>query len=164
MINTDSSYERIYTGSQINANYIKTVLEEEEIRAVIRNIFESALLGGYGSTPNQVQLYVRKEDIVLAKRIVERYQTEDEKEEPYSSKNHNHLRVENELAKKPSSKKGIIFPLILNTFFIGYCLYKLWPLTKGEDVSLWRIIFSVLYIILGIGAIFVWVKEQKNPT
>lgn len=68
-----SDYERIYTGSFINVQYLQSILEERGINSVKRDDFESGLRGGFGGgLPNQVQLFVKKKDILIAKALVEK--------------------------------------------------------------------------------------------
>ncbi len=68
-----SDYERIYTGSFINVQFLQSILSEKGINSVKRDDFESGLRGGFGGgLPNQVQLFVKKKDILLAKALVEK--------------------------------------------------------------------------------------------
>ncbi len=68
-----SDYERIYTGSFINVQYLQNILEQKGINSVKRDDFESGLRSGFGGgLPNQVQLFVKKKDILLAKALVQK--------------------------------------------------------------------------------------------
>ena len=68
-----SSYERIYTGSFINVQYLQQLLKDRKISSVTRDDFESGLRGGFGGgLPNQVQLFVEKKDVLMSKALIEK--------------------------------------------------------------------------------------------
>ncbi len=69
----DSEYERVYTGSAINVQFLQTVLQDSNINSIKRDDFESGLRGGFGGgLPNQVQLFVKKTDADIATPIIEK--------------------------------------------------------------------------------------------
>lgn len=68
-----SEYERVYTGSFINVQYLQNILQDQDINSIKRDDFESGLRGGFGGgLPNQVQLFVKKKDVLLAKALIEK--------------------------------------------------------------------------------------------
>ena len=63
-------YQRVYTGSEVNVQHLKTLLEEEGIQTRVRNEFASGLRAGFGGgLPGQVQLFVVTDDVEKAERI-----------------------------------------------------------------------------------------------
>lgn len=69
----ESDYQRIYTGSFINIQYLQTLLEESGIHSITRDDMQSGMLAGFGGgVPNHIQLFVKKEDIEDAIPIVEK--------------------------------------------------------------------------------------------
>ena len=69
----ESDYERVYTGSLINIQYIKTLLEESGIHSIVRDDMRSGMLAGFGGgVPNHIQLFVKKEDLETAVPIIEK--------------------------------------------------------------------------------------------
>ena len=69
----ESDYERIYTGSLINIQYIQTLLEESGIHSITRDDMTSGMLAGFGGgVPNHIQLFVKKQDIDTALPIIEK--------------------------------------------------------------------------------------------
>jgi len=72
-----SEYERVYTGSFINVQYLQNILQDQDINSIKRDDFESGLRGGFGGgLPNQVQLFVKKKDVLLAKALIEKNGTD----------------------------------------------------------------------------------------
>jgi hypothetical protein len=61
---------RILTDSAIVINRIAQILDENKIPSLIKDNFESARLAGFGSSPNEVQLYVYESDVDKAKKII----------------------------------------------------------------------------------------------
>ncbi|MCM5663242.1 putative signal transducing protein [Galbibacter mesophilus] len=67
----NKDYIRIFTGSDIQATYIKSKLEEAGISPVIKNETESARLAGFGpSVINQVQMFVHQDEHTAALAIL----------------------------------------------------------------------------------------------
>lgn len=57
-MSSEEEYKRVYTGSDVNVQYLKSLLEEEGIPTRVRNDFDSGLRAGFGGgLPGQVQLF-----------------------------------------------------------------------------------------------------------
>lgn len=61
---------RILTDSAIVIDRIAHILDENEISSLIKDNTESARLAGFGSLPNEVQLFVYESDADKAKKII----------------------------------------------------------------------------------------------
>ena len=58
-MNTDDDYKRVYTGSEVNVQYLEEILSKAGIATRVRNDFDSGLRAGFGGgLPGQVQLFV----------------------------------------------------------------------------------------------------------
>ncbi len=63
--------ERIFTGPSLVAKGIVAALMEEGISPVERNDHNSSVMAGFtASIPDQTQLFVRKDEVLTAKKIV----------------------------------------------------------------------------------------------
>ena len=63
--------KRVYTGSEVNVQHLKTLLEDAGIQTQVRNEFASGLRAGFGGgLPGQVQLFVITTDFEKAEKIV----------------------------------------------------------------------------------------------
>lgn len=57
-MSSEEEFKRVYTGSEVNVQYLKNLLEEAGIRTRVRNDFDSGLRAGFGGgLPGQVQLF-----------------------------------------------------------------------------------------------------------
>lgn len=71
-MSTEDDYKRVYTGSEVNVQYLEDLLQQEDIGTRVRNDFDSGLRAGFGGgLPGQVQLFVLSEQYEKAKAIVE---------------------------------------------------------------------------------------------
>ncbi len=61
---------RILTDSAVVINRIAQILDENEIPSLIKDNVESARLAGFGTSSNEVQLYVYNSDVEKAKKII----------------------------------------------------------------------------------------------
>lgn len=69
----ESEYERVYTGSLINIQYLQNLLQDSGINTITRDENRSAMMAGFGgSFPNQIQLFVKKTDVANATPIIEK--------------------------------------------------------------------------------------------
>ena len=69
----ESNYERVYTGSLINVQFLQTMLQDRGINSITRDDFQSGMMAGFGGgVPNHVQLFVKKSDIDEAIPIIEK--------------------------------------------------------------------------------------------
>ncbi len=148
----DSNYERIYTGSSIKANYLKTLLEDDGIQSILRNDGESARTSGFGMDyANGVKMLVHKKDVLKAKHILQSaldengdiiaISEEDLEKQAMASKP---SPIENEPNKHKTRSP---FNLLLNTGLIVYSLWRLSPLLKGESLDTLRIVVSSSIIL-----------------
>ena len=150
----ESNYDRIFTGSFIQVNYLKGVLEEKGISSVIRDDHESQVRAGFnGGYTDQVLLFVEKENMMRARRITDKALEEEEIPEEILEQQATQSRLEEQdtvsrKAKRPLIKKGnktgtrSIFNIVINIGLIVYSLWRLSPLLKGEELSTWRILLS----------------------
>ena len=67
----NSDYTKVYTGSQIPAQYLQAVLEDAKIPCIVRDDGESARRGGFAiSYLNEVVLLVNNKDVLKAKQLI----------------------------------------------------------------------------------------------
>ncbi|MGY5848668.1 putative signal transducing protein [Salegentibacter sp. HM20] len=60
-MSSEDSYERVYTGSETNVQYLQELFDKAGINSRVRNDFDSGLRAGFGGgLPGQVQLFVIK--------------------------------------------------------------------------------------------------------
>ncbi|MBZ9631933.1 DUF2007 domain-containing protein [Salegentibacter sp. LM13S] len=60
-MSSDESYERVYTGSEPNVQYLQELFDKANISSRVRNDFDSGLRAGFGGgLRGQVQLFVVK--------------------------------------------------------------------------------------------------------
>lgn len=79
---TDENFKRVYTGSEVNVQYLQELLEKENIPSRVRNDFDSGLRAGFGGgLPGQVLLFADPRHFEKARKIVETaFPEENEKE------------------------------------------------------------------------------------
>lgn len=69
----ESEYERVYTGSLINIQFLQTVLQDQGINSITRDDMKSGMIAGFGGgVPDHIQLFVKKNDLEKALLIVEK--------------------------------------------------------------------------------------------
>lgn len=69
-MSTEESYERVYTGSEVNVQYLEDLFNKAGISSRVRNDFDSGLRAGFGGgLPGQVQLFVIKSHFDEAQKI-----------------------------------------------------------------------------------------------
>lgn len=60
-MSSDEKYERVYTGSETNVQYLQELFAKASISSRVRNDFDSGLRSGFGGgMRGQVQLFVIK--------------------------------------------------------------------------------------------------------
>lgn len=66
---------KIFIGTDIEANYIASMLNEDSIQCFVRNNFESSLAAGWadGSSDQSTELLVYPEDAEKARVVVDSY-------------------------------------------------------------------------------------------
>ncbi len=69
----ESEYERVYTGSLINVQFLQTLLQDRGINSITRDDMKSGMVAGFGGgVPNHIQLFVKKADVEDAIPIIEK--------------------------------------------------------------------------------------------
>jgi hypothetical protein len=69
----ESEYERVYTGSLINVQFLQTTLQDDGINSITRDDMKSGMMAGFGGgVPNHVQLFVQKKDLETALSIIKK--------------------------------------------------------------------------------------------
>ena len=68
---------KILTSSSIIINRIAFLLDQKNIATLIKDNVESARLAGFGTTQNDVPLYVNNSDFESAQKIIEEFNKEN---------------------------------------------------------------------------------------
>ncbi len=69
----ESEYERVYTGSLINVQFLQTLLQDRGINSVTRDDMKSGMAAGFGGgLPDHIQLFVKKTDVEEVIPIIEK--------------------------------------------------------------------------------------------
>jgi len=68
---------KILTSSSIIINRIAFLLDQKNIATLIKDKVESARLAGFGTTQNDVELYVNNSDFKSAQKIIEEFNKEN---------------------------------------------------------------------------------------
>jgi hypothetical protein len=71
MENNQTDMIRVYSDTEININMIRAELAKIGIPSLVKNEFQSALMAGFGATPNAVDLYVNSADIEEASSLIQ---------------------------------------------------------------------------------------------
>ncbi len=67
----ESEYERVYTGSLINVQFLQTILQDKGINSITRDDMKSGMMAGFGGgIPDHIQLFVKKTDVKNALPII----------------------------------------------------------------------------------------------
>ena len=81
-MSSKESYERVYTGSETNVQYLQELFDKAGISSRVRNDFDSGLRAGFGGgLPGQVQLFVVKNHFGEALKIAKTTFPKDYKDE-----------------------------------------------------------------------------------
>ncbi|WP_417887389.1 DUF2007 domain-containing protein [Zunongwangia sp.] len=81
-MSTEETYERVYTGSDVNVQYLQELFNNAGISNRVRNDLESGLRAGFGGgVPGQVQLFAIKSHLDEALKIAKVTFPEDYKNE-----------------------------------------------------------------------------------
>jgi len=67
---------KIFTSSLIIVERLKSLLEKENIRTVVKNHNVSSAMAGFGTPQNSVELFILNSDLEKAKPIIEQYKKE----------------------------------------------------------------------------------------
>lgn len=69
---TESVHQTVYTGSEVNIQYLQSISEKAGIRSIVKNNFQSGLRAGFaGGLPGQVNLQVDSSHFEEAKKIAD---------------------------------------------------------------------------------------------
>ena len=68
---------KILTSSSIIINRIAFLLDQRNIGTLIKDNVESARLAGFGTTQNDVELFVHNSDFESAQKIIEEFNQEN---------------------------------------------------------------------------------------
>jgi len=68
---------KILSSSLIIINRFASLLDENNISTLIKDNFESARLAGFGTSENNVELYVYNSDLEIAQKIIEEFKKEN---------------------------------------------------------------------------------------
>lgn len=68
-------FEKVFIGTDIEANYIAAMLNEESLQCFVRNNFESSIGAGWadGSAEQSTEILVYPDDAEKARAIVDSY-------------------------------------------------------------------------------------------
>tara|TARA_R110000787_G_scaffold15038_5_gene46289 strand:+ start:1367 stop:1597 length:231 start_codon:yes stop_codon:yes gene_type:complete len=72
----ETTHVKIFSGTIILVNRLRSLLEEQNIGALIKDYHESARLGGFGAPINAVDLFIIDSDLEKASKIVEDFKKE----------------------------------------------------------------------------------------
>lgn len=74
-MNKEEKTTRIYTGSAIEAQPLINSLNELDINPIIRDDHQSGILSGFAAgVPGQIRMYIRNEEIALAKSVLDAFE------------------------------------------------------------------------------------------
>ncbi len=78
-MNKDEKTTRIYTGSAIEAQPLINALIEIDINPIIRDDHQSGILSGFAAgVPGQIRMYIRNEEVAIAKSILDTFEVNSE--------------------------------------------------------------------------------------
>lgn len=72
-----SEHVRILINSSIVINRVVQLLAEEGIPSIVKDNVESARLAGFGTSANNVELYVDETDVKDAEKVIEAFKQQD---------------------------------------------------------------------------------------
>jgi len=75
MTEHDDNLKRVFTGSNLDANFVKSILEENGIGAMVRNTLRESLSGGYvsGAPEDSSRVFVEEKNYDEAMKLVNAY-------------------------------------------------------------------------------------------
>ena len=76
---TKQNLDCIYVGSVLNANYLKSILQENEIACIVRDSLQESSMAGFAaaSAANAAKVFVDEKDFESAEKIVFKLFEED---------------------------------------------------------------------------------------
>lgn len=82
MSSEESNYQHVYTGSNVNVQYLENLFEKASISSITKDDFQSGLRAGFaGGTIDQVQLFVEKKNFDEAKKIADTAFSQEDKQQ-----------------------------------------------------------------------------------
>ena len=62
----------IFSGSFINAQFISNVLDENNIKCIVKDDYQNSIIAGWVSpgSENSIRLFVAKKDVEAAKEVI----------------------------------------------------------------------------------------------
>lgn len=80
----ENELKRIYSGSLVNAEFISSVLEDNDIRFLIRNFQEESLVAGWAANTikGEASVFVFDKDYDKAMLLLDEIQASEMKDEP----------------------------------------------------------------------------------
>jgi hypothetical protein len=72
-----SKHIKILTSSSIIINRIASILHQNNIQTLIKDNIESARLAGFGTSQNDVELFVDESDLENAQKIINEFRQEN---------------------------------------------------------------------------------------
>ena len=62
----------IYSGSFLNAQFVANVLDENNIKCMVKDDYQNSIIAGWVSpgSENSVRVFVAKKDVVAAKEVI----------------------------------------------------------------------------------------------
>ena len=62
----------IYSGSFLNAQFIANVLDEKNIKCMVKDDYQNSIIAGWVSpgSENSIRLFVAKKDVEAAKEVI----------------------------------------------------------------------------------------------
>jgi thiamine monophosphate synthase len=66
-------YQKLFTNSAIIIKGLTNLLEEKDIKYIIKDRFESARLAGFGEFMNAAEIHVQSSKMEIAQEILENY-------------------------------------------------------------------------------------------
>ena len=75
MTEHEDDLKRVFTGSNLNANFVKSILEENGIGAMVRNTLRESLSAGWvsGAPEDSSRVFVENEHYEAAMELVNEY-------------------------------------------------------------------------------------------
>jgi hypothetical protein len=72
----ETTHIKIFSETPIIINRLRSLLEEQNIRSLVKNQFESGRLAGFGAPMNAVDLFILNSDLEKASIIVDDFKKE----------------------------------------------------------------------------------------
>ena len=64
----------IYSGSFLNAQYVANVLDENNIKCMVKDDYQNSIIAGWVSpgSENSIRVFVAKKDVKAAKEVIKK--------------------------------------------------------------------------------------------